>query len=162
MRELADKVEKLAESLLVDHHRRMLFIENYAVFVVVNVWRILKAPRFAENIYCSYAVVLACGIIDSARVALALAAKLTLRVACLRSIFCGGDGFRVFLRLGKIYRYIQFAVIGSGLPAHIASYAVAADIVGIAAETVEIISSLFGRLGVISAEFFIDVRRARR
>lgn len=49
MRELFGKARQLLASPVVDHHRRMLLIQDDAVFVVVDVGRILQIPVFAAQ-----------------------------------------------------------------------------------------------------------------
>ena len=60
----------------------------------------------------------------------------------------GGDGLGILLGLGQIDGDVDFAVVGSILPAHILGNAVAADIVGIAGELVVPVGSFYGILHI--------------
>ena len=80
VRELANKVKQLAESCMVDRHRRMLEVECDAVFVVIAIRAVLQAPLRIVDGYGDNAVVLTCRVSQSPRVALILRAEKAFRV----------------------------------------------------------------------------------
>ena len=131
VRELLDEVEELHEGVVIDRHRHVLPVEDDAVLVVIDVRRVLEAPLAAVDGDGDDAVVLAGRMVETAVVALILAAELAFGVAALFLRAGGGDGFRILLRLGEVDGHVELAVFGRRLPLAVAGDAVAANIIGI-------------------------------
>ena len=108
-----------------------------------NAWFDMREGLFTEVMPLHDAVIAPGGVVHAAGVALVLHAQLALGVAGLRSILGGSDGLGVLLGFGQIDGDVQFAVLGCILPAHILCNAVAADIVGITAEFIIPVRSLY-------------------
>ena len=72
----------------------------------------------------------------------------------------GSNGFGILLRLGQVDGDINSAILGIHFPAHIPLNAVAADVVAVLAEFVEIFSSFLRRLGIQPGKFRLYLCRA--
>ena len=99
MREKLCEVEKLFEGALVDFHRDVLFVENDAMLVVVDIGRILKAPVGAVDGDRNNSVVLSCWVVHSSGISFIFGAEKAFRISALSGELCGGDFFRSFFRL---------------------------------------------------------------
>ena len=130
------EIQQLFKGRPVDLHGHVLGIEDDAVLIVVNVGRVLQAPRFAADRDGDNAVVCPGGVVHAPGIALVLPAQLALGVGRLRSVFRRGNGLGVLLGLAQIDGDVHFAILAFVLPAHIFRDAVASDVVGVTAELV--------------------------
>ena len=131
MRENINKGQKLFENRIVNLHRNVGRIQRNAMLVIVNIRRILKLPELAVYLYRHNPVVLPCGKIKPAGIALALRTQRTRGISGFRRIFCRGNGARILFRLCKVYRNIKRAILRLRCPFHITRYSVTPDIIGI-------------------------------
>ena len=160
MRELFDKIKELAESCLIYFHWNMLTVENDAVFVVINVWRILEAPVAAIDCDRNNAVVFASWMVDASCITLVFHAEQTLWIAACLGIFGSRDGFWIFLRFGKIDGDVNCTIVALDRPAFVFAYAVATDIVTVLAELVEVISGSLWALLIFFCELLLYLSRS--
>ena len=119
MGEFAYKVKELFKSFLVDDHRSVLGVEKNAVLVVVNVRGVLEAPWLAADIYRDNSVVLACRVIEAARIAHILGTQQALGIAALLGVLCGIyclSGFERLMVISSspysvsVFHFISFAM----------------------------------------------------
>ena len=80
MRELLDEREEFVKGRPVNHHRRMLRVHDDRVFIVIDVGRILEAPRLAVHGHRYDAQILPRRVRDRARIADVFDAEQALRV----------------------------------------------------------------------------------
>ena len=158
MGELPYKIKELCKSGFVNDHWCVLCVEKNAVLIVINIGRILEAPLLAADGHRDNAVILSCGVIESACIAYIFGTQQTLRISALLCILCGGNSLRVFFGLGEIYCYIKLAVFRNGFPFDVLLYSVAADIIGVTAHFIVNVRCLAGRLSIILPEFVDDLR----
>ena len=97
MRKQLYEIKELPEAGFVYPHRYMLFIEDYAVLVIINIGRILQEEILSRKLYGNDPVVLPCRMIDPAPVAFIFSAKLAFRVRGL------GRVLRRRYRLGVLF-----------------------------------------------------------
>ncbi len=161
MRELAHKVQQLAEARPVDLHGDVFAVKADAVLVIVHIGGVLQKPRGAVDGDRDDAVVLPRGMVDPARVPFVRGAEQALRIVRGGQIARGGDGLGVLFRLGKVDGDIQLAVPGRRLPLDVLGDPVAADIVGILTEFIVPVGGLLRVLGIQRLEPADDLRRAR-
>ena len=100
MREQFDEIKQLDKGVLLNLHRNMLAVKHNAVFVIVNVRGVLKAPSTVVNFQTNDPVVVPGGMIRSPGIALVLHTELTLGITALLRQLCRRNGFRILLRLG--------------------------------------------------------------
>ena len=96
MRELADEIHELRETCAVNLHGDVLAVEDDAVLVVVDVWRVLEEPGRLVDGDGDGSVVLPRRMIDPPRVALIFWAQLALWVRRRRQVPCCRNRQRVF------------------------------------------------------------------
>ena len=161
MGELHHKIKQLAERRALDLHRRMLTVEHNAVLVVIHIGAVLKVPTAFVDRQGDNTVIFARGMVHAARIALVFLAELALRVGALRREARCRDGLRVFFRLREVDCDIQIAVRRFGDPFQIARDAVAADIVGILAETIKSIVNKEFIILFLLLTTFADLKRVR-
>ena len=147
-----DEVQQLLEGGLVDLHGDVLRIEDNAVLVVVDIGGVLQAPVRAANLDGDDPVVGPGRVVHPSGVALVLPAQLALGVGGLGGIFCRGNGLGVLFRLAEVDGDVHFPVLAGVFPTHILGDAVAADVVGVAAEFVIPVRSRLGALGILLPE----------
>ena len=152
MGEHPGEVQELLKGGAVDLHGDVLGIEDDAVLVVVDIRAILQTPVRAADLKGNDAVVCPGGMVHPSGVALVLFTQLALGVGSLGGVLGGGDGLGVLFGLAEVDGDIHLAILGRILPAHILGNAIAADVVGIAAELVVPVRSLNGILGVEVSE----------
>ena len=157
MWELSYEIEKLFKSLFVNYHRSVLLIKKNAVLIVVNIGGILEAPFLAADVHGDNSVILSCGVIYSACIAHIFRTEEALGIAALLCVLCGGNCLGVLFGLGEVYGDVKLAVFGVGFPLDVLCDTVAADIVGVTAEFIEIVRCLYGRFLIIRSEFADDL-----
>ncbi len=101
MGELPDKVQNRGKSLAIDDHRLMAFRQNDAMFVVVNIGRVLQIPALADQFQRHQAQRLTGREIKAAGVVHVFHAQLTARITCVRLLPGQGNDARVFFRFGQ-------------------------------------------------------------
>jgi hypothetical protein len=114
----------------------MLRIKDDAVFVIINVGRILEEPSRIVDGNGNNAVILTGGGVDATGVALVFLTKGALGITALLHSLGGGNGLGVLFGLGQIDGDIDLAVLGVMLPFHVLGNTVAADIVAVTAELI--------------------------
>ena len=107
----------------------MFAVKYDAVFVVINVRRILESPAASLDRDRDDAVVLSCRMVGTSGIAFVFHAELTFWIGSGFRFSCSGNRFRIFFRFGKIDRNVKCAVFGFDCPFSIFFDAVAADIV---------------------------------
>ena len=147
-----DKVQQLLEGGLVNLHGDVLRIEDNAVLVVVHIGGVLQAPVRAADLNRDNPVVCPGRVVHPSGVALVLPAQLALGIGGLGGIFCRSNGLGVLLRLAEVDGDVHFPVLAGIFPAHILGDAVAADVVGVAAELVIPVRSSLRALGILLPE----------
>ena len=160
VREYLYKVKELGEGGTVDLHWCVGTVKDDAVLVVVNIWGILEEPVLIIDGNRDSAQVLAGRVVHSAAVTGVLLAEHTLGVTCLLGVFCGGNGLRVLFRLAEVNGDVHWAVNAVGLPLHILYDSVAADVVAVAGELIEVVCGLFRGFLVEGLEISDDLRRS--
>ena len=148
MGEGTHKGQQLVEGGPVDLHGGVAGIEDDAVLVVVDVGGILQEPVGTRHPDGDDPVVLPGGVIHPACVTLVFGAQLALGIAGLGRQLGGGNGLGVLFRLRQVDGDVHIAVFAGDLPAHVPGDAVAADVVGVAAEFVIPVCGSLGGLGV--------------
>ena len=147
--ELPDEIQELAEAGPVNFHGGVLPVEADAVLVVIDIRGVLQKPGRAVDGDGDHPVVLPCGVVHTAGVALVLQAELAAGVVGGGKVPGGGNGLGVLFRLGEVNGDVQLPVLREGLPLHVFGDAVPADVVGILAEC---IVPVCGGLGVPGAQ----------
>ena len=136
MRQVIDYVEQLVENGAVYLHRDMLFIENYAVLVVISIWRILYLPFLAVDRQRNGTQVLSRRVRRVTREARILGAEHALGVGGSFLISRGCDITGVLFRLGAVYRDVQGAVFTLIEPLQVLGYSSGADVIQLLADVV--------------------------
>ena len=133
MGEQLDEVKQLRKGVPVDLHGRMFAVKHDAVFIVVDIGRVLESPFPSLDSDGDDPVVLPGRVIGTSCVSLILHAELTFRVG--RGLCRAGRGNRlgVLLRLGEIDGNVQSAVLGIHGPFPVLFDAVAPDIITVLA-----------------------------
>ena len=162
VRELPHEVQQLAEAGLVYLHGRVDAVEDDAVFVIIHIGRILHEPGRIVYRDGDYPVVLPCGVVDAAGVALVFGAELAARIVRGGQVPRRSDGARVLFRLREVYGDVELAVVRGGFPLDVLGDAVAADVVGVLAELIVPVRGLFRALRVETAELLDDLCGPRR
>ena len=111
VREQRHEVEQIAERLPVYMHRDVLFIEDYAVLVIVNIRTVLQEEIHSAQTDRDHPVVLSCRMIEPAFIPLVLRAKQALRVAGSLCLSRCRYGFRILFGLRQIDGYVYRAVL---------------------------------------------------
>src|SRR5699024_7967147 len=150
--EYPHKVQQLVKSAAVNLHGNVLGIEHDAVLVIVNIGRVLQAPVGTADFNGHNPVVGPGRMVHPAGVAFVLPTQLALGIGSLGRILGSGDGLGVLLRLAQVDGDVHFPVGAGVLPAHILGNAVAADVIGVAAELVVPVRCLHWRLCVLFPE----------
>ena len=162
VRELLHKRKQLVKGRTVDDHRRMLGVHDDGVFIIIDIRRILEAPRLAVHGHRHDAQILPRRVRDRPRIADVLHAKKTLRIPRRFFELRRRNIARVFFRLREIDRDFEFAVLRLRRPALVLCDAVAADIVAVLTELIEVVGSRFRTFLIQAPEFSHDFRRSRR
>src|SRR5699024_9510127 len=101
MRKLFREGDETLKRRSIDFHRPGFFRQDDAVFVIIDVWRILEIPVFTQQVDLNNAVVSSCWVSSSSGIAFVLGTDVTWRVA---EVFChfpfALDLFWLFFRLG--------------------------------------------------------------
>ncbi len=163
VRELFCKARQLLKGPVVDHHRRMLLVQDNAVLVVVDIRRILQIPSFAAHRDRNDPVIFPGRMIRPACVPDIFRAQLAHRIA--RRLFPASsrDETRILFRLRQVYRDIEIAEFGLRLPPQILFAAFAADIVRDLRELIiPVRRSLRALRFVDGTEFLVHLRRPGR
>ena len=160
MREQLHEVKQLHEGIVFDLHGNMLRIEHDAVLIIINIRRILESPRAVVDGDGDDPVILSCGMVHAARIALVLHAELALGICALLCVPGSGDGLGILLRLGKVDGDVQIAIFGMRHPFLIPADAVTADVVRVLAEFIKIIGRFLRGVGIMCAESADDLAGA--
>ena len=161
VRELLHKRKQLVKRRAVNHHRRVLGVHDDGVLVVINVGRILKTPRLAVDRDRHDAKILPRRVRNRARVADIFDAEQAFGVTGGFLELCRRDIARVFLRLREIDGNFEFSIFRLHHPVLVLCDAVAADIVAVLAELVEVIGRRFRRFSIERPELPHDLGRPR-
>ena len=97
VRELLDERKQLIKRRAVNDHRRMLGVHHDRVLIVIDIRRILEAPRLAVDRDRHDAEILPCRVRDRARIADVFDAEQALRVSRRLFQLCRSNVTRVFL-----------------------------------------------------------------
>ena len=162
VRELLDEAEQLVERRPVNEHRRMLGVHDDRVFIVIDIRRILKPPRPTVHGHGHDAQILPRRVRDRARIANILHAEQAFRITGRFFQLCRRNISGVFLRLREVDGNFQLAVLRVGNPVLILLNPVAANVVTVLAELIEIIRRLFRAFCIQRPELPHHLRRARR
>ena len=127
MGELGNEIKKLCKNRTVDLHGSMLSVEDDTMLVIVRIGRILNEPGASVDGQGNDPMILAGGRIETSRVSFVFPTKKALGVGGLGGFLCGGDGFGILFRLGKVNRNIQIAVFRMGNPFQILGNPITAD-----------------------------------
>ena len=133
MGELFYKIKQFAESAMLNFHGNMLRIKHNTVLIIVYIGRILEAPAAVLNRHRNYTVILSCRMVDTSGISFILHTQQAFGISALLCIFSRRNGFRIFLRFGKVYGNIHFSVRGLCFPFYIFYNPVTADIVAVLA-----------------------------
>ena len=161
MRKLFYKVKLLDKSGAVYAHRNVLCRKGDAMFIIINIGRILQKPLLPCYRNGNEAQVLSCGLCKATHKALILAANGAFGIRVCFSMLSGGNCAGVFFGLGEIDGYIQFSVFSTVNPFYILFYAVGANIIGCAGNMIIIIGCFLGRLFVELFKFALYFTRSR-
>ena len=131
MRKQFDEIKQLDKCGTLNLHRNMLIIEQNTMFIIINIRRILEAPRTVIDRQRNRPVILSCRMIDSSCVPHIFLAEQTLWITALFRLFCCGYRLRIFLRLGEINRNINITINAWGFPPYILLNPITADIISI-------------------------------
>ena len=100
MRKLTDKIQQLAEAGTIDFHRCMFFIKTNAMFIVINIWGILKIPGRTVDLHRYDPMILSGRIIQTAGIAHVFGAQHAARIIGSRQSSCGCNCLWILFRLG--------------------------------------------------------------
>ena len=134
---------------------------NNTVFIVINIWGILKAPRTVIDRDRDNSVIFSCRMIYSSCVTFILRTKQTFRVTTGFHKFGSCDGFRIFFRFGKVDGDIDLTIFTVYCPLLIFFYTVASDIVAVLTQFIKIIRCFLRIFFISIPEFFLHLRRTR-
>ena len=136
MRKLTDKIQQLAEAGTIDFHRCMFFIKTNAMFIVINIWGILKIPGRTVNLHRHDPVILSGRIIQTTGISHVFSAQHAARIIGSRQ--CSGrcDCLWILFRLGQVDGNIQFTIFCICLPAHIFRDSISSDIIAVLTELI--------------------------
>ena len=143
MRELLDKRKQLVERRPINDHRRMLRIHHNRVFVVVDIGRILKTPRLTVHCDRHDAQILPRRVRDRARIANILDAEQTLGIPGSLFQLCRRNVSGVFFGLREVDGDFEFTVLRVGNPVLVLRDAVAADVVAVLTQLIEVVGRRF-------------------
>ena len=99
MRELTHEIKELKKRALVNLHRCVLCVQHDTVLVIIDVGGILEAPLLPADFDRDDPMIFSCRIIHAAGIALALMAKLALRIPGLLCFTGSCNRLRILLRL---------------------------------------------------------------
>ena len=160
--ELLHEGEQLVEHSPVNDHGRVPGIHDDAVFIIINVGRILEAPGPAVHHYRHDPQILPRRVGNGSRVAHVFGAEQALGVTGglfqLRRRNVPG----VLLGLGQVDGDFQLPVFGIRRPALILGDTVAADVIAVLTQGVEIVRRRLGGLGIARPELPHHLRGAGR
>lgn len=139
MRENRDKVHEVLKALARNLHRYVLAVQDYTMFIIIRIRRILQEPAMCREAQRNQAVRLAGRMTGMTGITLVLTAEQAFRIARRWCQFCFRDIARVLLRLGEVNRDIEVAIFRSRLPDDVLVDAVFADVVRGNAHLVELI-----------------------
>ena len=161
MREKFHKIKQLDKRISLDLHRCMLAVEHDAVLIVIHIWRILESPRCIVDRDRNDPVVLSCRMVYTACISLIFRTQKAFRItACLGILRCS-DRLRILLRFGKVDGNVDISVRTLNFPFLVFLNTIAADIVAVLAQFVEI-NSRFLRVLLISVpELLLNLCRTR-
>ena len=161
MRKQFYKIKQLDKRVSLDLHRCMFTVKYNTVFIVINIWRILKAPRTVIDRDRDNSVIFSCRMIYSSCVTFILRTKQTFRVTTGFHKFGSCDGFRIFFRFGKVDGDIDLTIFTVYCPLLIFFYTVASDIVAVLTQFIKIIRRFLRIFFISIPEFFLHLRRTR-
>ncbi len=141
VREAPDELQQADERPAADLHRLMLRRKDNAVLVVVDIGRVLHVPFLTAQCHRDQADRLTGRMVHPARVAFILGAEQALRIGVLLLFERGSDRLGVLLRLREIDGDIEIAIAGRRDPFDVLCDPVAADVVAVAGQLVEIVRS---------------------
>ena len=160
--ELLHEGKQLVEHSTVNDHGRVPGIHDDAVFIIINVGRILEAPELAVHHHRHDPQILPRRVGNGSRVAHVFGAEQALGVTGglfqLRRRNVPG----VFFWLGQVDGNFQLPVFGLRRPALVFRNAVAADVVAVLTQGVEIVRRRLRGLGIPRPELPHHLRRAGR
>ena len=140
----------------------MLRVHDDGVLIIIDIRRILEAPWLAVDRDRHDAKILPRRVRNRARVAYIFDAEQALRITGRLFQLCRRDIARVFLRLGQVDGDFQLTVLRVRNPMLILCDAVAADIVAVLTQLIEIIRRRFRTFLIQAPEFSHHFRRCRR
>ena len=162
VRELLDERKQLIKRRAVDDHRRVLSVHHDRVFIIIDIRRILEAPRLVIHRHRHHAKILPCRVRDRSRVADVFDAKKAFRIPRRLFQLRRRDIARVFFGLGEVDGNFEFTVLRVGNPVLVLCDAVAANIIAVLTELVEIVRRRFRGLCVERPELAHHLRGPRR
>ena len=125
------KIKQLYKCSFINLHRRMLFVKNNAMLIIINIRRILKIIVSISQFYRNYSVVLSRRMRNMSCISLIFFTKKALRILilfrCCR--FCYVS--EVLFRLRQIYRNINLSILGICGPFFILFDSVPSDVISI-------------------------------
>ena len=160
--ELLHKGKQLIEHSPVNDHGRVPGVHDDAVLIIINVGRILEAPELAVHHYRHDPQVLPRRVGNGSRIAHVFGAEQTLGVTGGLFQLRRRDVPGVFFRFGQVDGDLQLPVFGLRRPALVLRDAVAADVVAVLTEGVEVVRRRLGGLGIPRPELPHHLRRAGR
>ncbi len=157
--ELLHKLEESDKGIALDLHGPVLSGQNDAVLIVIDIGRILHVPLLSREGQRDQADILAGRMVQPSGIAHILAAEQASGIGGPLLLGQGrGDGFGILFRLGEVDRDIQIPVAGGGDPLPVPDDAVAADVIAVPAELVEIVRRLPGGPPVVVRKGPDDLR----
>ena len=135
-KDVLNKIKKLAECAVFNFHGNMPGIKHNTMLIVIHIGRILESPTAVLDRNRNNPVVLSGRMIDAAGISFIFHTQQTFGISALFCIFGRRNGFRIFLRFGKIDGNIHLTIRSLGFPFHIFCNSVAADIVAVLAEMI--------------------------
>ena len=140
----------------------MLRVHDDGVFIIIDIRRILEAPRLTVHGHGHDAKILPRRVRNRARVADILHAQQALRITGRLFQLRRRNVARVFFGFGQIDRDLKLAVLRVGNPVLILRNAVAANIVAVLTQLIEVVGRRFRTFRVERPEFPHNLRRPRR
>ena len=162
MRELLDKRKQFVECSAVNDHRRVLGVHDNRVLIVIDIRRILESPRLVIHRHRHHAKILPRRVRNRARIADVFDAEQALGIPRHLFQLCRRNVSGVFLRLREVDRNFQFSIFCFRCPVLVLRNAVAADIVAVLTQLIEVVGRRFRTFRVERPELPHDLRRPRR
>ena len=161
MRELTYKVEQFHECRTVDLHRHVFSVQHDAVLIVIYIGRILETPAAAVNGDWNDPVVFSGGMVHSSGVPFILHTELAFGISGSLAVSGSGNRLGILLRLGQIDGNVYFTIFRIDFPFLVLAYPVAADIIAVLAELIEIVCGCLRRFLIFLPESLLHLGRPR-